>query len=92
MRNRIYSHIKQHAAIIIAMRMLNAIFAEETHGETTDGNTYVSENCMQDPSRTYVMVQFIGYEETGTIVIAIIRAVEPPEETPQKGSFGKASG
>ena len=65
---------------------LNVVLADQVRNETAGGSSLVVEDKKADYSGRYVMVQFIEYDrETGTIVVNLIREVQPPETTPQKG-------
>lgn len=62
---------------------LNVVIAEGTRHETADGNPAVSADSKTNLTGTYVMVQFTMYnQDTGTIVVNIIRETETPEGTP----------
>ncbi len=62
---------------------LNVVLADQIRNETAGGSSLVVEDKKADYSGRYVMVQFIEYDrETGTIVVNLIREVQPPETTP----------
>ncbi len=62
---------------------LNVVIADGTRHETADGNPAMSADSKMDYSSCYLLVQFIEYDrETGTIVVNIIREVDPPESAP----------
>lgn len=62
---------------------LNVIIAEDTRSETANEDSAVSEDSKATLIGTYVMVQFIEYnEDTQTIVINVIQEVDPPDATP----------
>lgn len=62
---------------------LNVILADQIQQEDTDGQSIVVEQKRPDYSGHYVMVQFVDYDpDTETIVVNLIREVEPPETTP----------
>ena len=62
---------------------LNVVLADQIRNETAGGSSLVVEDKKADYSGRYVMVQFIEYDrETRTIVVNLIREVQPPETTP----------
>ena len=62
---------------------LNVVIADGTRHETADGNPAMSADSKMDYSSCYLLVQFIEYDrENGTIVVNIIREVDPPESAP----------
>lgn len=62
---------------------LNVILADHIRQEDMDGQSIVVELKRQDYTGSYVMVQFVDYDpDTGTIVVNLIREVQPPETTP----------
>ena len=62
---------------------LNVVLADQIRQEDTDGQSIVVEQKRPDYSGHYVIVQFIEYDqETGTIVVNLIREVQTPETTP----------
>ena len=62
---------------------LNVVLVDQIWQENTDGHSLIVESKSADYTGSYVMVQFVDYDpDTATIVVNLIREVEPPETTP----------
>ena len=62
---------------------LNVVFADGIRHETADGTPLITSDSTTGDSVSYVMVQFIEYNEnTGTIVVNLIEKTDSPEATP----------